>query len=203
MLSSIDRSKLFEAIQRKFPLAKNWRELREKHKNLISAHALSVVGALSLPLPPLAWWLGSLGLGTTLSIGTGFFALVGGFVCTILFVMGVGFIGIGVLGNWSVSKEFKQSQTKQSAREYIQQKKTVQYVKQMIPRLSDEELDLLIQYPHILVFYRNLIKEEQEKRKHIRTAEQIKQTFTVSVDESLPEVEEDIVAVQTPRSLNL
>lgn len=203
MLSSLERSKLFDNIQKSFPLSQKWKELRAKHTDRVSFGALTVVSAIALSLPPLAWWLGSLGLGSSLSIGAGFFALLGSVICWSGFAAG-GIVVVNELwGHWIVSKEFKSSQSQQAARDYIQEKRTAQYVQHKIPSLSDEELELLLQYPHTQKVYKNLIKKEQEKRKQIQTAEQIKQSFTVSVDQPVTQLEENVVAVQTPRSLNL
>lgn len=184
-------------------MAQQWKDLRTKHSSLLSFGTLAISSAVTLALPPVAWWLGGLALGAFLSVGVGFLALVGSVVCWLGFMMGIGIVASDLYGHWSVSKQFNHSQSKQAAREYIQEKHTMQYVKHMVPHLTNEELELLLQYPHTQAVYKNLIKKEQEKRKREHTAEQIKQTFTVSVDQPVTPLENDVVAVQTPRSLNL
>ncbi len=124
-------------------------------------------------------------------------------ICWGGFIVGVIVVVNELCGHWVVSKEFKSLQSKQAARDYIQEKRTVEYVQHTIPSLSDEELELLLQYPHTQKVYKNLIKKEQEKRKQLHTAEQIKQSFTVSVEQPVAQLEENVVTVQTPRSLNL
>ncbi len=63
MLSSFDRSKLFDNIQKSFPLSQKWKELRAKYTDRLPFGVLTGVSTIALCLPPLGWWLGSLALG--------------------------------------------------------------------------------------------------------------------------------------------
>lgn len=204
MLSSNDREKLLDAVQKSFPSANKWTEFRSRHKELTNFRALLVRSAITIPLPLLGSWLFAAGFGTTLSFGFAMMACMGSFACWIGFFVSAILVAGETFDRWKVSKEFKRLQTKQAAREYIQERHTVRYVKSMLTQMTSEELELLAQYPYILPDYKKLIKDEKESRQNMRVAEQIKQTFSVGVSQPSDHgAKENIVAVQTPISLNL
>jgi len=204
MLSSNDREKLLDAVQKTFPSTNKWTDFRSKHKNLTNSRALLARGLVTLPLPLLGGYLCSMSIDGTVSFGVGMMACMGGFACFLGFLISAIFVAGETSERWKASKEFKRLQIKQAAREYIQKRHTVRYVKNTLTQMTSEELELLSQYPYTLPCYKKLIEEEKESRQNMRVAEQIKQTFSVGVSQPSDHcAKENIVAVQTPISLNL
>lgn len=204
MLSSNDREKLFNTVQKSFPSTNKWTEFRAKHKDLTNSRALLVRGAITLPLPLLGSWLFAVGFGDTLSLGLGMMASMGSFACWAGFFLSAFFVAGETFDRWKVSKEFKRSQIKQGARTHIQKRHTVRYVKSMLTQMTSEELELLAQYPYTQSYCKELIKEEKQNRQNMRTAEQIKQTFAVGVNQPIDHfVKENVVAVQNSIAFNL
>lgn len=204
MLSPIEREKVITTIQSRFSASNQWAELRSRHAESFNTTGICINAALSLAcIPAFVWFVHMALFAPEVSIAAGGWCFLGSFFVIPAFIV-TGFHAVtATMERRSIVKLFKQSTTREHLRELFQKKRNKKYLEEILPKMSDQDIELLEKYPHIQ-FGQKLIsgeKNRREKANQEQKAKEIENTF-IGV-QTRPEPVEDVVCVQPPRSLNL
>lgn len=204
MLSAHEREKVIATIQSKFPVANKWTQLREKHNATWNTMGICVSALAAVACVPTFFWCWKIAIASSTSVGWGFLALVVAIVSVPGFFVFTGMSVCAAIERRAIAKWFKDSKTKDDLRQLFKEKHSKEYVKRMLPQMSDQDIELLSKYPHAKEDFKRLINHEKNKRIKAgqdQQAREIENSF-VGV-QPLVEMEENVVTVQTPRSLNI
>lgn len=176
-LSLSDREKLVTLLQRKFPLANQWGEVKSDFKACFKS-AAECVCFLGITLAGLA---ASIGFFYLTNGENRYYIVLGGFLgCAFLFpsiVVG----GAWCSAVWSTMTRFKISKKpkmyKPKMRDYVSKNNCAKKINAMLPHLSDYDLNLLRSHPNFNTEFDTFFEKEFKRRSELQTIEKINTGF--------------------------
>lgn len=184
-LSLIEREKLLNTVQRTFPLAKDWLEIRNTHKGMCNSKKdyVMLLTAIIFGLAPLC--VGAMSLMNHLSSSKSFILSVVGFFSLVVSVAsGLGLLTAGVWGISSLLNSYKMIRMKKDSqnykekiRDYIAEKTCLREVQKMLSKLSNEDLNLLSKHPNLNSVFKPIFQEESTRRENLVTLDKINSDF--------------------------
>lgn len=184
-LSFSERQKLLNMLQRDFSSAKKWARIKINHNEArlhwaefvaLPVFMAATVGSICL----IDWLFGRPGIwafGGCMALGA--VALVGTSVCAALIIHYFKSIEDG----FKIRKMKKANQYKTWMRDYVALRTTKRKIAQMVPALSDEELDLLCNLPHLNEIFKPFFEKEVNKRQKEKSTQNITDQFLGSTVE--------------------
>jgi len=204
MLSPIEREKVITTIQSRFSASNQWVELRRKHAETPNTLGICLRAGVAIAcIPAFMWFVDMALISPSVSITLGGWCFLASIATVPIFVTTVIGAISSAINRRSIANMFKQPETRAHLRELFQKKRNRKYLEEILPKMSDQDIDLLEKHPHIQ-FGKKLIsgeKSRREKANQDQKAKEIENTFVGVQIRSEPV--EDVVRVQPPRSLNL
>lgn len=206
MLSPTDREKVIATIQSSFPSDNKWVMLREKHENTFNTTGISICAALAVACVPTFMWCLNMAFFTpTVSIILGGWCSLGALASVPAFFMLGGGSLFAAIERRKIAKWFKDPETRNHLRLLFKEKHGKRYIQKMLPKMSDQEIELLDKYPNAKSVFKNLIAKEKNKRKkdnQDQEAKEIEKNFVLSV-ENAESVDPENVIVEAPKFSSL
>lgn len=206
MLSPNEREKVIATIQSKFPADNKWVQLRKRHNATWNTMGICASSFIAVACVPTFFACLRFSLESTSSVGLGFLAMCVAIGSVIGFLVSSGMSISCALERRDILKLFKDPKTKEHLRHLLKQKRSKEYVQQMLPQMSDQDIELLSKYPHTQEIFKRLITNEKNKREKAmedQQAKEIEHSFVGVQPVVQTQTEENVVTVQTPRSLNI
>lgn len=205
MLSPNEREKVIATIQSKFPDDNKWVQLRKAHNGTWNTRKICVSALIAVACIPTVFGCWDIAFSGSVSIGWGFLALALAVAAVPGCLIFAGMSIEAAIQRRSIAKRFKDPKTTDDLRQLFKQKRSKEYVQQMLPQMSDQDLELLSKYPHTQEDFKRLITREKHKREKATQEQQAKdiENIFVGVQPVVQTQTENVVTVQTPRSLNL
>lgn len=182
-LSLSERKKLLDMLQRDFTLADKWKYIKNDHHESRIKHwaeylALPVCGAITVG----AVWLMDWAFG---------FSSVWGFLSSVALgavaLMGISLCGaIAMVHCKSIENMFKIKKCKKDnqhrtwMRDYVALNTAKRKVAQLLPVLSDDELALLFNLPHLNERFKPFFEKEVARRQKVKSTQNITEEFLSS-----------------------
>lgn len=185
-LSFSEREKLVATLQKTFPFAQQWAEVKNSKK----IYPIKTIELLRLPLGALMFGSSSFGCGA-LSLAAFTWSNSENGVTLFGFLMfGVGLAlgaltlaltsySLASLSNAYKTKKLKNKtlEYKKMVRDYVAQKTSVRKVQEILPQLSDNDLKLLQMHPNLNSVFKKPLEKEFKRRKALKTVEKINAEF--------------------------
>lgn len=189
-LSFDEREKLVKTLQKTFPFAQQWAEVKNSKKTFpIKTNEL-----LRLPIGALMFGSSSFGCGalslaaftwsnhlsSSESGGTLFgFLMFGVGLALGALTLALTSYSVAYLYNAYEIKKLKNKtvEYKKMVRDYVAQKTSVRKVQEMLPRLSDSDLKLLHMHPNLNSVFKKHFEKEFKRREALETVEKINAEF--------------------------
>lgn len=203
MLSPTDREKVIATIQSSFPSDNKWVMLREKHENTSNTTSIAICAALTVAcVPTFIWCLNMAFFASNVSIGMGSWCLMGALASALAFFTLLGGSFFEAVERRKIAKWFKDPETKNHLRLLFKEKHGKRYIQKMLPKMSDQEIELLDKYPNAKSLFKNLIAKEKSKRQKAnqdQQAKEIEKSFVLSVENGEGADPENVIIVEAPK----
>ena len=194
-LSTSEREKLLNTLQKTFPLASQWAEIKKDRKfycktkeewlGLLVVIVLS--GSLCIGLLYLTNKMVS--TATVVALLLAFVCVTGGVLSGAASLLLSGFNVQSLHHTYKMKKMRKRGQQyKEKMRDYVCEKTCVRYVQATLPNLSDSDLKLLSMHPDLNPVFKKYFKEETSRREKQEAVSKIKTEFlspVIAVESSL------------------
>lgn len=175
-----EREKLVTMLQRTFPHAEQWQQIKKLHKERLRAKPAAIVSgvmlsAIFLGVKSFQWYEHF--VETVNRAGAFLDAMLGG-VC-VLTVIGIsGFMLSEMFGNVRLKRISKRiEQHKYQMRDYVAQTTCIRKVEILLPQLTDHDLNLLRIHPNFNPVFEDSFKKEARRRENLKTIEKINTEF--------------------------
>lgn len=177
-LSFSEREKLVATLQKTFPFAQQWAEVKNSkkifsiktNKLLRLPIGVSLFGALTF---------GSFAWSNHFTIGFfGFLTFALGVALGFATFAFTSYSMISLYNAYEIKKlKNKTVEYKKMVRDYVAQKTSVRKVREMLPQLSDSDLKLLHAHPNLNSVFKKSFEEEVKRREALETVEKINAEF--------------------------
>lgn len=175
-----EREKLVTMLQRTFPHADQWQQIKKLHKERLRIKPAAIasgvmLSAIFLGVKSFQWYEHF--VETVNRAGAFLDAMLGG-VC-ILTVIGIsGFMLSEMFGNVRLNRIAKRiEQHKYQMRDYVAQTTCIRKVQENLPHLSNNDLKLLYMHPNLNSVFKKPFEEEFKRREALETVEKINAEF--------------------------
>lgn len=183
-LSLYERENLLTILQRDFPLANRWEQIKSNNKEFRVKHWVEfLVFPVLATATAGAFWL-MVFLLDFINIWATFGAMVlalGALTGAVLSFVGVNHNCSSIKNMFKRKKLKKTNHHKSWMRDYVAKVAAKRKVEQLLPVLNDEELALLFNLPHLNGTFKPFFEKELNKRQQVKSTQNITDEFLGSV----------------------
>ena len=181
-LSFSEREKLVTTLQKTFPCAPKWDEVKNL-KKIYPIKTSEVWGMFIGTLVLGALTFGAFAWSYHLSPSNGatlfeFLTFGAGLVLSVFTLTFTGFSLASLFNAYETKKlKNKNVEYKKMVRDYVAQKTSVRKVREILPQLSDNDLKLLYMHPNLNSVFKKPFEEDFKRREALKTVEKINAEF--------------------------